>query len=160
MTVRLDIFKATPCPERDAGKGVVGDGNRQAGGMPQHIIQIGQQSAAAGQDNALVHDIGRQFGRRMLQGHFHRFNDRANRLGKGFRHLALGDDEFLGNAIHQTHQSPVPEVIAGTLPYIAPEQTGRMNRPIDGRSDLYALGVTLYELFTGTLPFSASTMEE
>ena len=65
-----------------------------------------------------------------------------------------------GNAIHQTHQSPVPEVIAGTLPYIAPEQTGRMNRPIDGRSDLYALGVTLYELFTGTLPFSASTMEE
>ena len=65
-----------------------------------------------------------------------------------------------GNAIHQMHQSPASEVIAGTLPYIAPEQTGLMNRPIDGRSDLYALGVTLYEVFTGTLPFSASTMEE
>jgi predicted ATPase/signal transduction histidine kinase len=65
-----------------------------------------------------------------------------------------------GNAIHQTHQSMAADVISGTLPYIAPEQTGRMNRPIDGRSDLYALGVTLYELFTGMLPFSASTPEE
>ncbi|MBV9878143.1 MAG: AAA family ATPase [Verrucomicrobia bacterium] len=49
-----------------------------------------------------------------------------------------------------------PEFIAGTLPYMAPEQTGRMNRSIDSRSDLYAFGVTLYEMLTGTLPFSAS----
>jgi PAS domain S-box-containing protein len=49
-----------------------------------------------------------------------------------------------------------PEFIEGTLAYMAPEQTGRMNRPIDSRSDLYSFGVTLYEMVTGSLPFTAS----
>jgi serine/threonine protein kinase len=49
-----------------------------------------------------------------------------------------------------------PEVIAGTLAYMAPEQTGRMNRSIDSRSDLYSLGVTFYQMLTGSLPFTAS----
>ena len=53
-----------------------------------------------------------------------------------------------------------PEAIAGTLAYMAPEQTGRMNRPTDSRSDLYGLGVTLYELLTGELPFTASDAME
>ncbi len=39
---------------------------------------------------------------------------------------------------------------------MAPEQTGRMNRSVDSRSDLYALGVTLYEMLTGSLPFNAA----
>src|SRR5215831_15424850 len=53
-------------------------------------------------------------------------------------------------------QSPrPPETIAGTLAYMAPEQTGRMNRSIDSRSDLYALGVTFYQMLTGALPFIA-----
>ena len=49
-----------------------------------------------------------------------------------------------------------PETLAGTLAYMAPEQTGRMNRSIDSRSDLYALGVTLYQMLTGALPFAAA----
>jgi PAS domain S-box-containing protein len=49
-----------------------------------------------------------------------------------------------------------PDAIAGTLAYMAPEQTGRMNRSIDARSDLYSLGVTFYEMLTGTLPFTAA----
>src|ERR1700733_2201045 len=49
-----------------------------------------------------------------------------------------------------------PEFIAGTLAYMAPEQTGRMNRSIDSRSDLYALGVVFYQMLTGALPFTAS----
>jgi serine/threonine protein kinase len=39
---------------------------------------------------------------------------------------------------------------------MAPEQTGRVNRSIDSRSDLYSLGVTFYEMLTGVLPFAAS----
>ncbi|HUP09828.1 MAG TPA: AAA family ATPase, partial [Caldimonas sp.] len=49
-----------------------------------------------------------------------------------------------------------PDAIAGALAYMSPEQTGRMNRSVDARSDLYSLGVTLYRALTGTLPFSAS----
>jgi energy-coupling factor transporter ATP-binding protein EcfA2 len=54
-------------------------------------------------------------------------------------------------------QSPEPpEFIDGTLPYMAPEQTGRMNRSVDSRSDLYSFGVLLYEMLTGSLPFTAT----
>ncbi|WP_437872898.1 AAA family ATPase [Sorangium sp. So ce363] len=47
-------------------------------------------------------------------------------------------------------------LIEGTLAYMAPEQTGRMNRWIDERTDLYSLGVVFYEMLTGALPFQAS----
>ncbi|MHC5935669.1 ATP-binding sensor histidine kinase [Nostoc sp.] len=48
-----------------------------------------------------------------------------------------------------------PNVLEGTLAYISPEQTGRMNRGIDYRTDFYSLGVTFYELLTGELPFQS-----
>jgi len=46
-----------------------------------------------------------------------------------------------------------PERIEGTLPYISPEQTGRMNRAIDTRTDIYSLGMTFYEMLTGAPAF-------
>jgi PAS domain S-box-containing protein len=75
--------------------------------------------------------------------------------------LATGQAWLTGFAIasrlaREYRPSEPPQVIAGTLAYMAPEQTGRMNRSVDSRSDLYALGVTFYELLTGSLPFTAS----
>jgi predicted ATPase/signal transduction histidine kinase len=49
-----------------------------------------------------------------------------------------------------------PSGLEGTLPYMSPEQTGRMNRGIDYRSDFYSLGVTFYQLLTNRLPFESS----
>ena len=63
----------------------------------------------------------------------------------------------IASRLPRERQAPEPpEVIAGTLAYMAPEQTGRMNRSVDSRSDLYALGVTFYEMLTGALPFTAA----
>jgi len=53
-----------------------------------------------------------------------------------------------------------PNVLEGTLAYISPEQTGRMNRAIDYRTDFYSLGITFYELLTGQLPFPTNDVLE
>ena len=58
-------------------------------------------------------------------------------------------------------QAPAPsEFIVGALAYMAPEQTGLMNRSIDARSDLYALEVVFYQMITGRLPFGAADLME
>jgi PAS domain S-box-containing protein len=68
--------------------------------------------------------------------------------------------EIASRLLRERQPPDAPEFIAGTLAYMAPEQTGRMNRSTDSRSDLYSYGVTLYEMLTGLLPFSASDAME
>ncbi|NEN92555.1 MAG: AAA family ATPase, partial [Okeania sp. SIO3H1] len=60
----------------------------------------------------------------------------------------------------ETTEIQNPKVLEGTLAYISPEQTGRMNRGIDYRSDFYSLGVSLYQLLTGELPFTSDDAME
>src|SRR5712664_973374 len=91
------------------------------------------------------------------QGIIHRDVKPANALAD----IATGRVWLMGfgiaSRLRRERQGPEPpEIIAGSLPYMSPEQTGRMNRSIDSRSDLYAAGVTLYEMLTGGLPFTAS----
>jgi predicted ATPase len=63
----------------------------------------------------------------------------------------------IASRLPRERQAPAPpEVVAGTLAYMSPEQTGRMNRSMDTRSDLYSLGVILYQMLTGVLPFAAA----
>ncbi|MBD1866054.1 AAA family ATPase [Cyanobacteria bacterium FACHB-471] len=64
-----------------------------------------------------------------------------------------------GIASRITRETPTlrnPDILEGTLAYMSPEQTGRMNRSIDYRTDFYSLGMTLYELLTQQLPFTAN----
>jgi len=68
----------------------------------------------------------------------------------------LIDFGFAVRATDERHRSE----IAGTLLYAAPEQTGMLKRPLDGRSDLYALGVVLYECATGSAPFVSNDLGE
>ncbi|MDF1663165.1 MAG: diguanylate cyclase [Planctomycetota bacterium] len=60
------------------------------------------------------------------------------------------------NLSRETMTAGTVSIIEGTLAYVSPEQTGRMNRVLDYRADYYSLGATLYELITGRLPFESS----
>ena len=102
---------------------------------------------------ALAAAIGRLHGRGLI----HKDIKPANVLGDSATGQVWLTGFGIASRLPRERQAPEPpEFIAGTLAYMAPEQTGRMNRSIDSRSDLYALGVTLYEIVTGNLPFTAS----
>lgn len=62
-------------------------------------------------------------------------------------------DFDIASELSRERQSQSAALIRGSLPYISPEQTGRMNRAIDYRSDLYSMGATFYRLLSGELPF-------
>jgi PAS domain S-box-containing protein len=95
-------------------------------------------------------------GRAHRQGLVHKDVKPANALVDEAGHVWL-TGFGIASRLPRERQSPAPpEIIAGTLAYMSPEQTGRMNRSMDARSDLYSLGVTLYQTLTGALPFAAA----
>ena len=70
-------------------------------------------------------------------------------------HVKLIDFSISSLLPKETKTLQTPNSLEGTLAYISPEQTGRMNRGIDYRSDFYSLGITFYELLSGKLPFES-----
>ncbi len=69
------------------------------------------------------------------------------------KQVKLIDFSIASLLVKESQEIKSPNVLEGTLAYISPEQTGRMNRGIDYRSDFYSLGVTFFEILTGQLPF-------
>src|ERR1700723_601511 len=90
------------------------------------------------------------------QGLIHKELKPANALvGDGGRVWLTGFG--IASRLPRERQASVPpDFIAGTLEYMSPEQTGRMNRSMDTRSDLFSLGITLYQMLTRVLPFAAA----
>ncbi|TFW00430.1 diguanylate cyclase [Oxalobacteraceae bacterium OM1] len=74
--------------------------------------------------------------------------------------LKLIDLGIASRLSRETPDAGSAERVEGTLPYVSPEQTGRMNRAVDYRTDLYSLGVTFYELLAGRLPFPDKDIAE
>ncbi len=88
---RFQFFQTAGGAERDAGQRIVGDGDRQTRGGPQHVVEIAEQRTPAGQHDPLVDDIGGQLRRGVLERDLDRFDDGADRLGERLGDLALGE---------------------------------------------------------------------
>ncbi|MCY1078861.1 AAA family ATPase [Archangium lansingense] len=77
-------------------------------------------------------------------------------VAAGTRHLTVLDFDLATRVAAATPPTSIRGELESALPYIAPELTGRMDRPVDARADLYSLGATFYELLTGQPPFTST----
>jgi predicted ATPase/transcriptional regulator with GAF, ATPase, and Fis domain len=125
------------------------------GGAP--LDRLVRQPMEIGQFLRLATALSSALGHLHGRGLIHKDIKPANVLADAGTGLVRLTGFGIASRLPRERQSPEPpEFIAGTLAYMAPEQTGRVNRSIDSRSDLYSLGVTFYEMLTGGLPFTAS----
>ncbi|HXU37698.1 MAG TPA: sigma 54-interacting transcriptional regulator [Blastocatellia bacterium] len=83
-------------------------------------------------------------------------NPRSILVNTATGEVQLTDFGFASGVANESHWQPPNQLLSDSLPYVSPEQTGRMNRAVDYRTDFYSLGVTLYELLTGTTPFRST----
>ncbi|MEG5036482.1 AAA family ATPase [Microcoleus sp. AT3-D2] len=77
-------------------------------------------------------------------------------IAPDFQQVKITDFSMATRLSREVHQNSNTTVLEGTIAYISPEQTGRMNRDLDYRTDLYSLGITFYEMLTGELPFNST----
>jgi signal transduction histidine kinase len=108
---------------------------------------------AADDLTGLALGLGRAVAQMHRRGVIHRDITPANVVRSGDGVPCLVDFALASSSAEIRPQFTHHSEIVGTLAYLAPEATGRTGRPVDQRADLYALGVTLYELATGELPF-------
>ncbi|MCT7982488.1 trifunctional serine/threonine-protein kinase/ATP-binding protein/sensor histidine kinase [Laspinema sp. A4] len=115
----------------------------------QHSLDLAQILAIAIQVAQILHDLHQQ---RVI----HKDIKPANLLiHPQTQEIKLIDFSIASQLPKEVQEIQTPNTLQGTLAYLAPEQTGRMNRGIDYRADYYAFGVTLYQLLSGQLPFRA-----
>ncbi len=81
-------------------------------------------------------------------------------INENAEQVKISDFSIAARVASERQSQINPDLLEGSLKYIPPEQTGRINRSIDHRADLYSFGVTLYEILTGFLPFTATDAME
>ncbi len=118
----------------------------------QQSLSVGEILTIASQIATTLHALHQQ---RVIHKNLNPANILIHPKSKQVKLIDFSIASLLPQEIQQIKH---PQNLEGTLAYIAPEQTGRMNRGIDYRADLYSLGVTLFELLTGELPFKADNL--
>src|SRR5205814_327337 len=88
-------------PERHTRQRVIGDGDGEIGLLPKEEVQAFEESAAAGEDDTLVDDVGGQLGRRALEGGTDGVHDGHDRLAQRLADLVVADHDRLGDAVDQ-----------------------------------------------------------
>ncbi|EPG75929.1 AAA ATPase domain protein [Leptospira fainei serovar Hurstbridge str. BUT 6] len=119
----------------------------------QNIIRKGKSSSLSFLEIAIP--LSKILGEIHLQGVIHKDIKPANIIVNDDRSVYITDFGLSTRLSREKARYSATATMEGTLAYIAPEQTGRMNRSTDNRSDLYSLGITFYEMLTGAPPFKS-----